>query len=135
MSSTPSLDDLKFVAAVAGAIGAAVAALIGGIIALIGNWLNRRSEERRHLFDLCTKMAEANLVRDTEIAKAKSASTGQSVPIAPIDAYLIHMLALMKAVKTSKSQKDMLDEWQRISGVTRLAIEKVVKSHKCSDQH
>ncbi|RTL55494.1 MAG: hypothetical protein EKK46_06750 [Rhodocyclaceae bacterium] len=127
MPENVTVDELKFVAAVAGATGAVVAAVIAGVFALIGNWMNKRSEERKHLLDLCSKMATENLMRDLETAKATNAKTGKSVPVAPIDAYFIHMLTLIKAVRSSGSQQKMIEEWQRTHSTTRAAVEQAIQ--------
>jgi pantothenate kinase len=77
-------ENITLIIAIAGAVGAICATLVGGLLTLWGQWLTRKSEERRHFMDLCFKAATENLIRDIETAKARSVKEGP-VSVAPID--------------------------------------------------
>lgn len=118
-------------AATAAIIGGAVGAAVSGIFTLVSQWLSRRSETKRHMLDLCFKAATENLHRDLETAKALSQSSGQRVPIGPIDLYLIHMLSLIKiSEKSHLSQEEMLNEWVGVTNRTRSAFDAAVEKSK-----
>ena len=103
--------------------GGAAGAGISGLFTLVGQWLNSRSDNQRHFLDLCFKAATENLIRDTEMTKARGRGA-----IAPIDLYLIHMLSLMRISTGGElSQEKMIDEWVRISRNTREAMENAIK--------
>ncbi len=112
---------MELTPAVAAIFGGLAGAVISSVLTIFGQWLSRRSDERRHLLDLCFKTAVTNWERDTEIAKAKANANGQRVAISPLDLYIIHMLSLAKL--SGFSQDKMLIEWARIANRTRLAFE------------
>lgn len=102
--------------------GGAAGAGISGALTFFGQWLNRRSENRRYFLDLCFKAATENLIRDTQATKTCGGT------IAPLDLYLIHMLSLMRiSTDSNLSQEKMIAEWVRISRNTREAFESAVK--------
>lgn len=105
-------------AAVFGGIGGAA---ISGLFMVYGQWLTRRSEERRHMLDLCFSTAMQNWERDTEMAKWRSTNTGQGTAVSPLDLYIIHMFSLMKL--SGHSQEQMLKEWSIITKRTCAAFE------------
>lgn len=112
---------MEITPAVAAILGGLAGAATTGLLTILGQWLNRRSEERRHLLDLCFKTAITNWERDTEMAKSRASATGQRVAISPLDLYVIHMLELTKLVNLPQEQ--MLAEWERITDRTRAAVE------------
>lgn len=106
---------------VAAILGALVGAATTGLLTILGQWLARRSDERRHLLDLCFKTAITNWERDTKMAEAQASATGQRVAISPFDLYFIHMLGLTKLVNLPQEQ--ILVEWEHIRNRTRAAFE------------
>lgn len=108
---------------VAAALGGLAGATVTGLLTIFGQWLVRRSDERRHLLDLCFKTAIINWERDSEVAKTKAAA-GQRVAVSPLDLYIIHMLSLAKLSKRdSFSQEELIVEWERIVDRTCAAFE------------
>ena len=113
---------------IAALIGGAVGAAISGIFTLISQILNRRSEERKFILEMCHKTALENWHSDKEYAKAVAASGKGPIAISPIDLYLIHMIALNKLIaKGSLSQEQMIKEWVAISESTKAAYEEAKK--------
>ena len=112
---------MEITPAVAAIFGGLAGAVISSVLAIFGQWLTRRSDERRHLLDLCFKTAITNWERDTEIAKAKANSSGQRVIIGPLDLYIIHMFSLSKL--SGLSHEKTLSEWSRIVERGRTAFE------------
>lgn len=112
---------MEITPAVSAVLGGLAGAATTGLLTLLGQWLTRRSDERRHILDLCFKTAITNWERDTEMAKSRSSATGQRIAISPLDLYVIHMLELTKLV--SLPQEKMLSEWERITARTRAAFE------------
>ena len=112
---------MELTPAVAAILGGLAGAVISSALTIFGQWLTRRSDERRHLLDLCFKTAITNWERDTEIAKTKANSSGQRVIISPLDLYIIHMFSLSKL--SGLSHEKTLIEWGHIAERTRAAFE------------
>jgi hypothetical protein len=114
--------NITLIVALAGAVGAVCATLIGGLFTIWGQYLTRRSEERRHFMDLCFKVASENMVRDIENAN----TAGQA--IAPIDLYIIHMMTLISLLRSGKlTQQEMINRWVETKHTTRAAFEAAVQ--------
>jgi hypothetical protein len=84
-------------AATATVIAAIVGAGVGGFVTLFGQWLTRRSEERRHIRQLVVQTAIENW-RFTSDAAEKLAASGYPVDRYPLDSFVLHMLKLSEVL-------------------------------------
>jgi hypothetical protein len=91
-------------AATATVIAAVVGAGVGGFVTLLGQWLARRSEERRHLRQLVIKTAVENW-RVTSDALEK-----RSFPLFPLDIYVLHMLKLSEILDKRQLTPELVRE-------------------------
>ena len=106
-------------------IGGAIGSGVAGLFTIIGQFLTRRSEERRHLLDVCFKTAVENWKRDSEIALEASKGRRGTLALSPLDLYIIHTLALSKIIANKRlSQEEILDKWSCIAAATREAFKK-----------
>jgi hypothetical protein len=114
-------------AATATVIAAIVGAGVGGFVTLLGQWLSRRSEERRHLRQLVMQAAIENW-RFTSDAAAKLAQAGYPVDRYPLDSFLLHMLKLSEVLNERHLTPDLVrTKLQEVHAVTRAASDEIEK--------
>jgi hypothetical protein len=114
-------------AATATVIAAIVGAGVGGLVTLLGQWLSRRSEERRHLRQLVIQTAIENW-RFTSEAAEKLAAAGYRVDRYPLDSFLLHMLKLSEILDERHITPELVREKLReVHAVTRAAGEEIRK--------
>src|SRR5437667_11638425 len=85
-------------------IGALVGAGVGGLVTLFGQWLARRSEERRQLRQLVMQSAIENWRYVSEAAAQAGARRY------PLDAYILHMLKLMELLEIRHLTPELVRE-------------------------
>jgi hypothetical protein len=101
-------------------IGAIVGAGVGGLVTLIGQWLVRRSEERRQLRQLVMQAAVENWRYASEAAEKAGAHRY------PLDSYILHMLKLVELLDTRRLTPELVREKLReVHAVTRAASEEI----------
>ncbi len=112
-------------AATATVIAAIVGAGVGGFVTLFGQWLSRRSEERRHLRQLVIQTAIENW-RFTSEAAEKLAATGYHVERYPLDSFVLHMLKLSEILEERHITPELVQKKLReLYAVTRAASEEI----------
>lgn len=89
-----AVSDTQFTLAIVGALSAILGAAVGSIPALVGTWLTKRSEERKHLRDLVLSAALANFNSDREVALSQPGVTRQP----PLAEYILAMGRLIPIV-------------------------------------
>ena len=77
-----------------GALVALIATSVGALVTLFGQWLTRRSEERRHLRQLIVQAAVENW------RLASSAAEKAGARRYPLDAFILHLLKLGEVLET-----------------------------------
>jgi hypothetical protein len=114
-------------AATATVLAAIVGAGVGGFVTLFGQWLVRRSEERRHLRQLVVQTAIENW-RFTSDAAAKLAAAGYRVDRYPLDSFVLHMLKLSEILDERRITPELVREKLReVYAVTEAAGEEIRK--------
>jgi hypothetical protein len=91
-------------------LGTLVGALIGSLSTLLITWLNKKSDERKHLRELVVNAAIESWKQHVSAAVAKNIS----VAIMPLDTYIIHMikfseLILDKEINASNIEKKLAE--------------------------
>jgi hypothetical protein len=77
-----------------GALIALIATSVGALVTLFGQWLTRRSEERRHLRQLIVQAAVENWRLASNAAEKAGARRY------PLDAFILHLLKLGEVLET-----------------------------------
>jgi len=121
--------NLTLLVLIAGAVGGAASAIIGGCFTLWNNWDARQSEERRQIRELAVKVATENWRHQTEIGK-EWAQAGAQVTLSSLDVYLIHAMSLVKALDGSVRTPEQVAALLRESHAMYEAAKKEVAARK-----
>jgi hypothetical protein len=114
-------------AATATVIAAIVGAGVGGFVTLFGQWLTRRSEERRHIRQLVVQTAIENW-RFTSDAAEKLAASGYPVDRYPLDSFVLHMLKLSEVLDERRITPELVSKKLReVYAVIEAAGEEIRK--------
>lgn len=90
-------------------IGAFGGALITGLVAFGINFVNKKSEERRHIRDLAMNTAFKYWQHHMENALENHKRTGKENVVSPLDSYVIHILKLFEIMTDKKINKDNIE--------------------------
>jgi hypothetical protein len=130
MASTIPAQVMQIDAATATVIAAIVGAGVGGFVTLFGQWLVRRSEERRHLRQLVVQTAIENW-RFTSDATERLAASGYRVDRYPLDSFVLHMLKLSEILNERRITPELVREKLReVYAVTEAASEEISKHNE-----
>lgn len=119
-------------AATATLLAAIVGAGIGGFVTLLGQWLSRRSEERRHRRQLVIQTAIENWRFTSEAAEKLAASTYRGrVERYPLESFLLHMQKLSEILDERRITPELVREkLKEVYAVTRAADEEIESHNK-----
>ncbi len=99
---------------------------VSGAILLINNWINKRSEERKHLNEIMLNVALEHWKQACMVAIEKM-KLGSRTSILPLESYIVYVMKLTDVLLTQKVTKnnivDKLKEIHEISDeVTKFVI-------------
>ena len=104
----------------AAVIGAILGAGTGGIVTLFGQWLTRRSEERRHLREIVIRTA----VEDWKYTSAALEKLGAERH--PIDSYILRMTKLVEILESRHLTPELVRrKLSEVHAITRAATEEI----------
>ncbi len=86
-------------------IGTIGGALVTGLFALGFTFINKKSEERRHLRELMFNAAVENW-KHNNIAAIELMKAGNKVALMPLDSYIVNLLTLSRTLLDSTLTKD-----------------------------
>jgi hypothetical protein len=86
-------------------LGTIGGALVAGLIALGITFINKKSEERRHLRELMFNAAVENW-KHNNIAAIELMKAGNRVELMPLDSYIVNLLALSGSLLDTTLTKD-----------------------------
>ena len=95
-------------------IGTLAGALIGSLSTLFITWLNKKSEERRHVRELVVNAAIESWKQHVSVAVAKNIAVG----IMPLDTYIIHMIKFSELILDKKINASNIEE--KLAEVTKV---------------
>ena len=87
-------------------LGTLAGALIGSISTLLITWLNKKSEERRHLREITVNAAIESWKQHVSVAISKNVPA----QIMPLDVYIIHMMKFAELVLDKKIDSSNIEE-------------------------
>jgi hypothetical protein len=109
-------------------ISAIVGAGVGGLVTLIGQWLTRRSEERRHLRELVIRTA----VEDWKYTSEALKKLGAERP--PIDSYILRMVKLVEVLETPHLTPEIVRrKLSEVHAITRAAAEEIERFSRSNE--
>ncbi len=76
-----------------------------GLMNLVMNWQNKKSEERRHLRELMFNSAVENWKHNNTVA-LELMKSGNNVEMMPLDSYIVNLLTLSNALLSSPLTKE-----------------------------
>jgi hypothetical protein len=101
-------------------IGAIVGAGTGGLVTLVGQWLTRRSEERRHLRELVIRTAVEDWKYTSDALEKLGAERH------PIDPYILRMVKLVEVLETPHLTPEIVrQKLSEVHAITRAATEEI----------
>ena len=129
MSNPATGDEMIWVSVISATVGS----LVTGLIALGITWINKKSEERRHLRELMFNAALENWKQSCNIAIERM-KLGHGSAIAPVDTYIIHMMKLSELLINEKITKEnipgKLKEIRELTNAVKNILEKLDKPEK-----
>jgi hypothetical protein len=112
----------------AAVIGAVVGTGMGGLITLLGQWLTRRSEERRHLRELVIRTA----VEDWKYTS--DALEKLNLPRHPVDSYILRIMKLVEILEARHLTPELVREKLReVHAITEAATKEIERFSRVSD--
>ena len=108
------LTDSQLLLAVIGALSAIVGAAVGSLPALLGTWLTKRAEERKHLRDLMLQAALENYKADREHARLMTERRPErSYKLPPLSEYIVSMSQIVPLMGRQLSREEAEQEVRR----------------------
>ena len=111
--------------------------LVSGIILLINNWINKRSEEKKHLDELMLNVALEYWKQAAAIAVEQSKTSTHKIAIVPLESYIIYVMKLTKVLFNEKITKQnvvqKLKEVREVSGEVSKFIRSEENERKKTD--
>jgi gas vesicle protein len=96
-------------------VGTLTGALLGSLSTLLITFLNKRSEERRHIRELVIKGAIENWKQHHDLLRA----SGRPFTAQPLDTYIIHMLKLSEVLLNDEiTSENVLEKIEKIEELT-----------------
>ena len=83
---------------------------IGGLISIIMVLITKRAEDRRHLREVLLKTALENWKVSVKVAKENVKAIGETLPIYPLDDYILHFHNLWELLTKKKVGRKEIDE-------------------------
>jgi len=80
--------------------------LVSGIILLINNWINKRSEERKHLNQMMLHAALENWKQACTFALETSKISGRGAAVLPLETHIIYVMKLTDVLFNEKVTKE-----------------------------
>ncbi len=87
-------------------LGTLAGALIGSISTLFITWLNKKSEERRHLREITVNAAIESWKQHVSVAISKNVRA----QIMPLDVYIIHMMKFAEVILDKRIDSSNIEE-------------------------
>jgi uncharacterized membrane protein len=116
---------IAIITTIAGALGA----FLAGAFAFATSWINKRSEERKHMREQVIRAAIEYWQKHHELVQ--SANNGKLTQVVPLDSYLVHIAAIMSSVMSQKLSHEnvvaLLQEAHKISEAADNEIRRISK--------